>query len=478
MFDLFRSRAKATRYLLGGLLLLVALSMVVTLIPGYGTPSANDTVVAEIGKEPLSARDVQLRIQTALRDKSIPPDLAPILLPQFINEMIADRALEYEAQQHGLQVTDAEVATSIRSLIPQLYQDGKFVGNEAYAGFLSQQNMTISQFESTVRRQMMVTKFQNLALEGMIVTPLEIEQEFRGQNQKAKLDYIALSGDQYRSQVKLTPEDVQSFFKSHPGQFRVPEKRDAVLIVADQAKMEAGFTLSDDQLRQIYTQDRERFRVPDRVHPRHILLKTMDKPKEEVAKLQAKAEDLLKQIKGGADFAALAKKYSDDPGSATKGGDLDWITKDQTVKNFEAAAFSLKPKEISGVIKTEYGFHIIQVLEKDTARVKPFEEVKDTIASERKRQVVVDRMQTLADQARAQLAANPGQAEQIARKLGLEFTKVEGWAPGAALPLLGVARDAQDVIATLGKGDVSPVVQPSPDKLAIIEVTAISPARD
>lgn len=478
MFDLFRSRAKTTRYLLGGLLILVALSMVVTLIPGYGTPGSSDSVVAKIGNQTLTATEVQHRIQMAMRERSIPADLAPVLLPPFINEMIADRAIEYEAERHGLAVTNAEVATTIRSLLPQLYQDGKFLGNQVYAAYLAQQNMTIEQFEAAVRRDMIKVKFQNLALEGMIVTPQEIEREYVGKNQKVKLNYIVLSADKYRSQVKVTPEDIQAYFKDHRGEFRLPEKRDAVMIVADQKTMEASVTVTDDQLRRIYNQDKDSFRVPERVHVRHILLKTMDKPADEVPKIQARAEDLLKQLKGSADFAELARKYSEDPGSATKGGDLGWITRGQTVANFEKAAFSLKPKEISNVIKTEYGFHIIQVLEKDTPRVKPFEEVKDTIASEQKRQMVVDRMQTLTDQARAQLVANPGQAQQIAQKLGLQFAAVNGWASGSPLPLVGSSREAQDAISTLGQGDISPVIQPSESSLAVIEVTSITPPRE
>lgn len=478
MFDLFRSRAKTTRYLLGALLILVALSMVVTLIPGYGTPGTSDSVVAKIGNQTLTASEVQHRIQMAMRDRSIPADLAPMLLPPFINEMIADRAIEYEAQRHGLAVTDAEVATTIRSLLPQLYQNGKFLGNQVYAAYLAQQNMTIEQFEAAVRRDMIKVKFQNLALEGMIVTPQEIEREFIGKNQKVKLDYIVLSADKYRNQVKVTPEEIDTYFQAHRGEFRIPEKRDAAIIVANEKAMETSITLTDDQLRRIYNQEKENFRVPDRVHVRHILLKTMDKPKDEIPKIQAKAEDLLKQIKHGADFAELARKYSEDPGSASKGGDLGWVTRGQTVKNFEQAAFSLKPKEISNVIQTEYGFHIIQVLEKDTARVKPFEEVKDTIASEQKKQMVLDRMQSLADQARAQLVANPGQAQQIAAKLGLEYAAATQWAPGSPLPLIGSSREAQDAISTLGKGDVSPVIQPSETELAVVEVTAISPPRD
>ena len=110
----------------------------------------------------------------------------------------------------------------------------------------------------------------------------------------------------------------------------------------------------------------------------------------------AKAEDLLKQLKNGADFAELAKKYSED-GSKDQGGDLGWFTHGQMVPEFDSAAFALKPKELSGVVTSQYGYHIIQVMEKDPAKLKPFEEVKDELAKEVRAQSVTDKMQTLGD---------------------------------------------------------------------------------
>ena len=126
-----------------------------------------------------------------------------------------------------------------------------------------------------------------------------------------------------------------------------------------------------------YNSHKDQYRTPERVHARHILLSTTNKPKDEIPKIQAKAEDLLKQIRGGADFAQLAQKNSEDPGSAAKGGDLGWVVRGQMVKNFEDTVFALKPKEVSNVMTTEYGFHIIQVLEKEPARLRPLDEVKD-----------------------------------------------------------------------------------------------------
>ena len=148
MFDLFRSRAKAVRYLLGGLLMLVALSMVVTLIPGYGTGGGQqDQVLAEVGKETVTARDVQQQMQAAMRNQRFRPEMAGYFAGQLIDEMIGTRALILEAKRLGLEVTDAELARALRTNFPMLFPNGQFVGKEAYSAMLQQQGRTIPEFE-------------------------------------------------------------------------------------------------------------------------------------------------------------------------------------------------------------------------------------------------------------------------------------------------------------------------------------------
>ena len=173
-------------------------------------------------------------------------------------------------------------------------------------------------------------------------------------------------------------------------------------------------------MRRAYEQNKDRYRVPERVKARHILLMTQGKPKEDEAKAKAKAEDLLKQLKAGADFAELAKKNSDDPGSKDKGGDLDWVVRGQTVPEFENALFALKPKEISGVVKTQYGFHIIQALEKEQAHLKTLDEVKPELLAELRNQMGQNAVQApMLDNAEAALKKDPGQVDQIAAEYGL-----------------------------------------------------------
>jgi peptidyl-prolyl cis-trans isomerase D len=480
MFDLFRSRAKAVRYLLGGLLLLVALSMVVTLIPGYGgfgAASAEDNVVAEVGKQPITVQDFQQQLQTITRRQQIPPELMGTLAPQFISQMISERVLLYEADKLGIEVTPAELARAIQATLPQLFQGGQFPGKEVYAAFLAQNNMTIDEFENGLRKQLVMAKLQNMIGAGVVVTPAEIEKAYKQKNEKVKLEYVVIPTSKYKADATVTPEEIQKQFQAHRSEYTIPEKWNLDMLVVSEAKVSQQITVPEAELRKYYDANKDQYRTPERVQVRHILLKTTDVPAAEVPKIQAKAEDILKQLKAGADFAALAKKDSQDPGSAVKGGDLGWVVRGQTVPAFESAAFSLPVNQLSGVVKTEYGFHILQVTAKEPAHLKTFDEVKDEIADSLKKQKVVDTVQALADKAHAELVKNPGQAAQIAQQLGIDLVKADKIGAGDAAPEFGNNPDFQDEIAGLKKGGVTPVMQAPGNKLAIATVTEVFPAR-
>jgi len=477
MFDLFRSRDKAVRYLLGALLGLVALSLVITLIPGYGAASApREQVVAKIGDDNLTVPEVQATLQSALRSRQMPQEMIQFYVPQLIDQMITERAIAYQASRMGFRINDEELANAIRSMLTQFFPTGE-IPQDGYARVLSQQGLTIPEFERNVRTNLLLLRLQNIAMEGAIVTPEEVDREYHRKNDKIKVEYVKYTppGD-LRSQVHITPEEMKAYFESQKGQFTVPEKRSFDLLVADEAKVGASFQVPDSELRAAYNASLDKYRTGERVHVRHILIKTTDKSKEDAAKAEAKANDLLKQIRGGADFAKLAKENSEDPGSAQKGGDLDWVTRGQTVPNFETAAFSLKPKEISNVIKTEYGYHILQVLEKEPAKLKSFDEVKDQIATDQKRQAVFNKMQQAVEQARAELTKSPKNAEQIASKYGLAYYKVENSAPGGSIPDLGTSPEVDQNLAGLKPGQVTSVMQPAPNKLAVAVLDQVTPS--
>ena len=409
MFDLFRSRDKAVRILLGGLLVLVAFSMLTYLVPNYNNGSTgSDTVVAEVGKDTITLAETQRLIQATVRGRQLPTEILPTYIPQMVEQMVTERAMAMEAERLGLQVTDAEMADAIRQMVPSLFPDGKFVGKEAYAGMLAQQNMTIDQFESDLRRQVAITRLRDIALEGIVVTQAEIEAAFRKKNEKIKVEFVRLTADKYKAESQPSEQEIEAFFNANTSRYTAAEKKNLTLLIADQAKMEAVANPTDADLQRLYSQNQEAFRTPERVKARHILLKTQGKPAAEEAAIKAKGESLLKQIKGGADFAKLAKENSDDTGSAVNGGELgDWITHGQMVPEFDKAIFSLKPGETSDLVKTVYGYHIVQTLARQDGGVRSFAEVKPELAAQWKKQRVNDLMQLASDKAQAALQKDP-----------------------------------------------------------------------
>jgi peptidyl-prolyl cis-trans isomerase D len=480
MFDLFRSREKSVRILLGALLLLVALSMLTYLVPSYNTgSSASDMIVAEIGKDDvITLPEVQRLIQNTVRGRQLPPDVLPTYLPTMVDQLVTDRALAYEATRLGFQVTDADVADTIRQTAPGLFQDGRFVGKDAYAAMLAQQNITIAEFETDLRRQILIARLRDVAIEGTIVTPLEIEQAYRKKNEKIKIEYVKIPHDKYRAEAQPTSEEIQNFFKANTARYQTPETKNLAILIADPAKMELAATPTDADLRRMYSQNLDSFRTPERVKVRHILLKTEGKPASEEPAIKAKGEDLLKQIRGGADFAALAKKNSEDPGSAANGGEYPgWVTRGQTVPEFEKAAFSLKPGQTSDLVKTQYGYHIIQVLQHEDARLRPFEEAKSELAVQWKKQSGNDAMNKISDTAQAALQKDPAHPEKVAADLNMQLVRVDGHAAGQPVKEIGPSPDFDQAVASLKKGEASQLLALPDNKVALALVTDVTPPR-
>jgi peptidyl-prolyl cis-trans isomerase D len=473
MFDLFRSRAKAVRIMLGAMLAIVALSMLIYLIPGTGitaADSAADQVVAEIGKSSVTVGEVQQQVRNVLQNQRVPPEYAATIIPQLVDQAIAERAVAYEAQQLGFRVSDRDLAQTLRS-----FPFGSLPADQ-YQQYVEQQvGLTVPAFEDNVRVKIFEDEIENIIVEGIIVTPAAAEAEYRRRNQKMKVDYIGFSAAKVTADLKPKPEDLNAYFAKNKGFFNVPETRDLQIVLADQAKVADSVQLTDAQIQDYYNAHKDEYRTPERVHARHILLSIANKPKDEVPKIQAQAEALLKQIKSGGDFAELAKKNSQDPGSAQKGGDLGWVSRGQMVKNFEDAVFTLKPNEISNVVTTEYGFHIIQVLEKQSAHLQTLDEVKPAIIVTLKNQNVFDRMQDLADKAHALLAKSPQNAAQIATQLNLQYMVLPGYRAGAPVAQLGSDPSLLAAVQSMKSGEVSQVLQAG-NKLVVAVVTGVHPA--
>ncbi|MGD1093138.1 MAG: peptidyl-prolyl cis-trans isomerase [Bryobacteraceae bacterium] len=479
MFDLFRSRQKAVRYILGGMLMLVALSMVITLIPGYGSTtgsSTDTTTLANVDGQKLSADQVQRSVQDLVRAGRLPADMVDVYVPQFIDQMIRETAAVREFQSMGLTVSDDEVLTGLMSAYPQFFQNGALVAKDQLEAVLAQQGQSLQDAIEDMRKSLLLRKVQNMMLATAIVSPKELDNELIKKDEKVKIDYIAFPPAKFHDEVKPTPEDIRAYFDAHRGNYTIPEKRAFQVLVVDQAKVEDSLVISDAQLRAAYSANMDNFRMPERVKVRHILVKTTDKSDADKKQALAKANDILKQVKSGGNFPDLVKKYSDDTGTKDQGGEM-WIVRGQTVPEFEKEAFSLKPSEISGIVSTEYGYHIIQVLEKESPHVKPFDEVKAGLAADLKKDGVTEKVQSLADQVHAALEKSPGSAADIAKQLNVELVTVPAGKAGDPIPTLGTSPEIDGALAGMKKNDVSPVLALPANRLVVVVLNDRTPAR-
>jgi peptidyl-prolyl cis-trans isomerase D len=480
MFDLFRSREKSVRILLGVMLLLVAASMLVYLVPGGvgGAGASGENTIAAVGSDKITTADLQREIVRLTRGQTnLPKGILAMYVPNMVNQLIEQKAMSYKAREMGLTVSDDELGDAIEAAFAA--QTGGKFDQKVYEGFLAQQGLTVTDFEKQQRDAMLGGQLETLERQALVVSDEDARAEYQRKNMKVGLEYLDFDGKDFLSKVNRDPAALKAYFDRNRGQFRVLEKRDVTLVVGETADFVQSAQVSSDELHKEYQDGIDSYRTPERVNVRHILIKTQGKPKEDAPKLKAKAEDLLKQIKSGAAFADLAKKNSEDPGSAVKGGELGWVVKGQTVPAFEQAAFSLKPGETSGVVETEYGYHILQVEEKQEAHTQSFEEAQPQLLMEAKKQVAADNLKKAVDAAHAEVLKNPAQSEAIAKKYNLRFFHVGGATNATALPEVNTQAELTGVIFALPKGGTTEVVNmDAQGKDAFASVASITPARN
>ena len=270
--------------------------------------------------------------------------------------------------------------------MPAFQENGTFIGEQRYQQLLRLQRppMTPSDFEGNVRRQLVVQKLRAALTDWISIPDQQLDQEYRRRNDKVKLAVVSFTADSFRNQATATDADVASYFEGHKSDFKIPEKRKIRYMLIDIDALKAKVNVPPSEIERAYNNNIEQYSTPEQVRASHILLKTEGK---DDAAVKAKAEDLLKQARNGADFAELAKKYSEDEGSAKNGGDLDYFGRGRMVPEFDQAVFAMQPGQISDLVKTQYGYHIIKLVDKKTATTRPLPEVRqqlvDQIAYER-----------------------------------------------------------------------------------------------
>jgi peptidyl-prolyl cis-trans isomerase D len=370
-----------SRILLGAVVLVLAGGMLLYLVPSMpGTGDAAPDAVATVGDQTVSMAEVRQQLQEIQQRNQVPKQLESLYARQILNQLIFQKEIEYEAKRLSIHVSDQERADRIRQFLPTAYNGDTFVGMDRYAAEVQARfQMTVPVFEELIRQGLLQEKFRKLVTDGISIGPVELQDEFRYRNEKVKIDYALIKPEDLEAKITPDEAEIKAAYEKNRSKYQVPEKRVVRYALADVNQLRQNTQVSDDELKVQYQQDIQQYQVPNRVHVQHILLMTVSKTDAEVEEIRQKAEDVLKQAKKGTKFDDLAKKYSEDPGTKDKGGDLGFLTQGQTVPEFEKTAFTLPKGSISDLVKTQYGFHIIKVLEKETAHTKPFDEVKDSI---------------------------------------------------------------------------------------------------
>lgn len=482
------------KIILGGMLLIICAAMVITLVPGGigdsiglgGAPGQG--VVAKVAGEPVTSQEVQREARQMLRQQ-FPRggEQTAMLLPYFAERaaqnLISRKALVAEAERLGLRANDDEVRDELQHgrNSATFFPGGKFVGQQQYQNILQNADLSVPAFEHGLKEQILLDKLRNLIAGSALVTESDVRQAFQKQNTKIKFDYAVIRKDDLAKQIKPGDAELKAFYERNKATYNnsIPEKRKLRYVVLDNGKIEAEVSVSREDLQGYYDQHRDEYRVPEQVNVSHILIKTplpgpdgKTDPKG-VEEARKKAEDVLKQLNAGGNFAELARKYSDDPGSGKSGGSLGWIGKGRTVPEFEQTAFSLAKGATSGLVQSSYGFHIIRLDDKQAAHVKPLDEVKDQIEGVMRQQKAA---QAAANQVNALLAqARNGGLDKAAAGKGLNVISTDFVSRTDNLP--GIGGSPQFMNAVFSQAEKSPPEQVQVAQgYAIFEVPAVKPA--
>jgi peptidyl-prolyl cis-trans isomerase D len=392
---------------------------------------------------------------------------------QIMQQLIEEEAALVEARRQGITASDAEVRARILSL-PGFQENGQFIGTERYRQILEMQNPPIrpNEFEEDVRRSIVMEKLQGALTDWITVVDTDVEVEFNKRNEKVKLAVVSFPADKFTDGVAVTDAEIAAQFDGNKDQYRIPEKRKIRYALVDLQGIRQRTTVSPQDVKRHYEDNPQQFSTPEQVRASHILLKTEGKDEAAVKK---QAEELLAKIKGGADFAALATKVSEDTGSAEKGGDLDFFGRGAMVKPFEDKAFSLQPGEVSDVVQSEHGFHIIKVTDKKAATTRALDDarvqIEDTIKWERAQKEA----ERIANDLAGKLT-KPGDLDAVAKPRGLTVGESGSFARGEPISGLGMAPAVAARAFELKAGEVSESLR-TPQGFVFITLTGTEDAR-
>ncbi|MBA2603609.1 MAG: peptidyl-prolyl cis-trans isomerase [Acidobacteria bacterium] len=462
-------------------LAIVVLAFVFLYIPSFVPQEggASDVVASVDGREITVARFRRVYQQQMQAYRNAYGDMDERLLRQLgidqriLQGLIEEEAAIVEANRLGITASDEEVVGRIRSL-PVFQEGGQFVGETRYRQVLQMQNPPIrsDEFEEQVRRGVLMEKLQGALTDWITVSDAEIDAEFRRRNETVRLAVVNFPADKYREATTATDEEVAARFDSHKDEYRIPEKRKVKFALIDAQAMRGTIQVSPQDVEQHYQANQTQFSTPEQVRASHILFRTEGKDEAEVRK---RAEAVLKQARADQNFAKLAAQHTEEEAGKARGGDLDFFGRGQMAKEFEEAAFALKPGEVSDIVSTQFGLHILRLTERREAATRSLDEVRSQIEDQLKSERAQNAAQSLADELDKGID-DPGDLETVARARGLTVNESEFFARQEPISGLGMAPAVTEQVFAMKEGEVSDAIR-TPQGFAFVTVTGIQPER-
>ena len=431
---------------------------------GYNFTSDEGIKVAEVNGESIGRReyekayrDMLINLQNEYKDVWSDKLIDAFdLKTRALEGLIQQKIINQEAEKMGLMVTKNEIQERILEF-PTFFTNGRF-DESKYRYLLTSNHITPEEFEKSLSTDLLQQKLTQFLTTFLILSDQEIRDNYTYANEKIKLAFVKFSPDEFKESIQKEKEAVNSFFEERKESYRAPEKIKIAYIKISPASFRDKVKLDDDVLKGYYEDNIDTFTQENQVKARHILFKVApDASPEDQDKIKEKAESVLERAKKGEDFSELAKEFSDDP-SKSKGGDLGYFTKGRMVKEFEDAAFSLKKDEISDLVKTTYGYHIIKVDDIRESKVKTFDEVRGQIDSVLRRtrsvEMAEDRALSLIDQIPYDIDLKEFAADHEAPFYNSEF-----FSRSEPIPMIRSNSKLVETLFNLQKGDVTELIE-------------------
>lgn len=449
-------------------LALVVLTFVVFYIPDFLTTttgaSPNETL-AEVAGEPITVGTFSRRYNAQVQAyrNAYGGQMNDQLLKQLgidrqiLQQLIDEEAMVAESRKQGITVNDVEIRERILAL-PGFQENGRFVGEQRYRQILQIQNPPLSttEFENSLRRALQIEKLRTALTGWMSVSDADVIAEFKKRNEKVKLDVVSITAAAFKNQVTVADAELVPYFEKAKDKYRIGEKRKIKYAQINVEQVRSTITVPDAEIAAFYQQNLTQYQSPAQVRASHILFKLEGKDEKVV---QALAQDVLQKVKApNADFAALAKQYSEDDTNNMNGGDLDYFGRGRMVAEFEQAAFAMKPGEISNLVKTAFGFHIIKVVESQPDATRPLAEVRAELEDQLKWQKAQAESERIAKSLEA-TTKTAADLDKVAKERNLALIETGLFASGEPIQGVGAQPELSGRVFGMKDGEVTPAMR-------------------